>query len=937
MRRSDRSGADRTRRGAVAMGSAAALALTAIIPLSAASADEITDLGTASDHGVAAEPAGLQAESSPTGAWLVETEGTPTSRGGSPSVNSRHAREVIAEAQELGVDLSVRSELSSLWTGLSVTMSDADAALLAGADGVQAVFPVLPLELPPTPTSDVMPEMVSAITMTGADIAQSELGYDGEGIAVGIIDTGVDYHHPDLGGSGAETTFPTERVPVGYDFVGDDYNADDSSVDYQPVPAPDPDPDDCQSHGTHVAGIVGADGDPADGGVRGVAPGVTFGAYRVFGCDGSTTSDIMIEAMERALDDGMDVVNMSIGAAFASWPEYPTAVASAALVDAGVVVVASIGNEGDLGLWAAGAPGVGDDVIGVASYDNVEFMANSFGTQPDGAVYPYISAAGAADAPTSGELPLAIADLPLACEPLAGDYSGQAVVVQRGGCSFHIKAVNAQDAGAAAMVLYNNAPGLVSPTVEGETPITIAVPSLSLDDGLALVAAIEEGQAAELVWSDETISAPNPTGGLISDFSSYGMTADLQLKPDLGAPGGQIWSTMPLEQGGYGSKSGTSMASPHVAGAIALLLQARDDLDPGEIKDVLQNSADPTLWSLNTDFGLLEPVFRQGAGMLDIDAAILSTTRVSPGAIELGESEHGPVSRTVTLHNDGGTDVTYTVSAEDAIATGGDPDDPTFLYGVSSVDVPAQITVPAGSSVSVDVTIAPSADLEQAQYGGYLTLMPEDGEPIRVPYVGYAGDYQEVPLLTDIGYGLPVLGQLTACDRLIGADCTMNGEWDLMPDGATYSMADGDVPTFLVHLEHPAQSLEMTVYAAVDGERGAAIGPTATFLASEYVGRSGGAEAFTPYTWDGVLASVYRAGRHNTEWSVPDGDYIIGLTVVNALGDPENPDHVESADTAVFTIDRDGDGNPPSEFREQLRDVPPKMKGELRCIMLGQC
>ncbi|UFU08358.1 Fn3-like domain-containing protein [Ruania halotolerans] len=323
--------------------------------------------------------------------------------------------------------------------------------------------------------------------------------------------------------------------------------------------------------------------------------------------------------------------------------------------------------------------------------------------------------------------------------------------------------------------------------------------------------------------------------------------------------------------------------------------------------------------------------------MLDIDDAILASTRVSPGAIELGESEGGPVSETLTVHNDSDADVTYTVTAEDAIATNGDPNNPTFLYGVSTVEAPESVTVPAGSTVSFDVTIAPPEDLELAQYGGYLTLAPQEGEPVRVPYVGFAGDYQALPLLTDIGYGMPVLGQLTSCDRLIGVDCTMNGTWDLMPDGATYSMADGDVPTFLVHLEHPAQSVDLTVYAAVDGERGSAIGPTATFVDTEFVGRSGGAEAFTPYTWDGVLASVYRAGRHNNEWDVPDGDYIIEVTAVNALGDPENPDHVESVDSAVFTIDRDGDGNPPGEFEEQLRDVPPKMKGQLRCIMQGRC
>src|SRR5699024_6275087 len=163
-------------------------------------------------------------------------------------------------------------------------MDDHEAALLAQSDAVEAVFPVLSISVPPEERSETKPEMVSALAMTGADIVQSELGYTGEGIQVGILDTGVDYDHPDLGGQGEGTAFPTDRVTVGHDFVGDDYNADPASEAYQPVPHPDSDPDDCYGHGTHVAGIVGASGDPADGGVRGVAPDVTFGAYRVFGC-----------------------------------------------------------------------------------------------------------------------------------------------------------------------------------------------------------------------------------------------------------------------------------------------------------------------------------------------------------------------------------------------------------------------------------------------------------------------------------------------------------------------------------------------------------------------------------------------------------------------------------------------------------------------------
>jgi len=135
------------------------------------------------------------------------------------------------------------------------------------------------------------------------------------------MDTGIDIDHPDLGGNGVPggTPFPSARITHGWDFVGDAYNADPRSPSYDPVPHPDARPDDCAGHGTHVAGIVGA-----NGAVRGVAPGVTFGSYRVFGCQGSTEADIMLAAMERVLADGMNVLNMSIGSSY-QWPQYPTA------------------------------------------------------------------------------------------------------------------------------------------------------------------------------------------------------------------------------------------------------------------------------------------------------------------------------------------------------------------------------------------------------------------------------------------------------------------------------------------------------------------------------------------------------------------------------------------------------------------------------------
>ena len=144
------------------------------------------------------------------------------------------------------------------------------------------------------------------------------------------------------------------------------------------MPHPDPYPDDCVGHGTHVAGIIGA-----RGGVTGVAPDVTFGSYRVFGCNGATSADVMLAAMERIYRDGADVLNMSIAEDLSSWPQAPTAQAASRLVAKGIVVVAAAGNDRLDGLWAAGAPGVGEGVIAAASVDNLKVHVPAFAISPD--------------------------------------------------------------------------------------------------------------------------------------------------------------------------------------------------------------------------------------------------------------------------------------------------------------------------------------------------------------------------------------------------------------------------------------------------------------------------------------------------------------------------------------------------------------------------
>jgi minor extracellular serine protease Vpr len=282
-------------------------------------------------------PAGVSAAGPTTGQLTPSVQLPSPSSGG---VNGGQAPDIYLvqlsdgadtfrkQAKAVGLKYTERYAFKSLFKGVSVRIAPTDAGKLAGIASVSRVYPAHYYTLGPVVNAD--PELATAIQMTGADLAQ-QAGYTGQGVKVAVMDTGIDVDHPDLGGDGdaaAPHPFPNSRIVGGFDLVGDAYNADPESATYDPVPQPDAVPDDCNGHGTHVAGIIGADKASGPNGALGVAPKVSFGAYRVFGCAGSVTDDVMIAAMERIKADGMDVLNMSIGDAFNSWAGSPTAAAS---------------------------------------------------------------------------------------------------------------------------------------------------------------------------------------------------------------------------------------------------------------------------------------------------------------------------------------------------------------------------------------------------------------------------------------------------------------------------------------------------------------------------------------------------------------------------------------------------------------------------------
>ncbi|KAJ2847046.1 hypothetical protein IWW36_004052, partial [Coemansia brasiliensis] len=259
------------------------------------------------------------------GSYFIEFNSEPATAAGV----QEHV-DFIQQVQAAGVNLHMRNSFNRLFNGVAIDLPNIQN--LEQLEALPAVRRTWPMQMrtrsAAIQSSNVSPNLMFAHQHTGVDRVHSELGLDGTGIKVGIIDTGVDYMHPELGGCWKTPGCPFQ---YGSDFVGNNY---DSASTPDPHPGPDP-RDTCDGHGTHVTGIVAARGPK----VKGVAPGVTLGAYRIFGCPGNGTGqaadDVILKAMEAAHADGMDVINMSFGGG-SGWSEDPLSVAASRLVRDGI-------------------------------------------------------------------------------------------------------------------------------------------------------------------------------------------------------------------------------------------------------------------------------------------------------------------------------------------------------------------------------------------------------------------------------------------------------------------------------------------------------------------------------------------------------------------------------------------------------------------------
>lgn len=574
-------------------------------------------------------------------------------------------------------------------------------------------------------------------------------GYTGKGVKIAVLDTGIDYNHPDL----------KDAYKGGYDFVQND--TDPMETTYEDwVKAGKPGGDAATyvtSHGTHVSGTIAGQGkNSSEYATKGIAPDADLYAYRVLGPGGTGSAEGIIAAIDQAVAEGIDVMNLSLGANLND-PMYPTSIAINNAVLSGVTAVVAAGNEGNK-LYTLGSPGAAALALTVgASNVPISTLAAKGAIDGVSADLRFMARGYTDDITKLKGQSNTVVDVGLGDNYTGKDVKGKIVLMSRGVYTLDSKIAFAKAQGAAAVLMYNDnsAEGHI-PTHLGEGVNFIPTFSLTNGDGLALKQKLQAG-VASFTFTD--MSDFKTQGDTLADFSSRGPSrVTYDIKPEITAPGVSVLSTVPSFINSpteptnytyaYQRLSGTSMATPFTTGVTALLLQAQPDLEPEDVKAILMNTAD----SLSKPYS----VFEQGAGRVDPYEAIHSTMEIKvkdktpmiingkdkqlkedTAAISFGKmafkGKDLKDSREVTIENKSKEDKTFEVMV--TFQTDVRESKDAEKNGVE-VKTEESIKVPANSQITRNVSLSIPKTAEIGVYEGYVVYTNQDNpsETYQVPF-----------------------------------------------------------------------------------------------------------------------------------------------------------------------------------------------------------
>lgn len=627
-------------------------------------------------------------------AWLVKlnTPSIAQSQGISSNIASQTASIMTSQAlvesaiQTMDLNISIVAKTSKLVNGLLVKGDKREIEQLVAHNEVAGIFPIYDSELHIADSA----EYIKAAELVASGVA------NGSGVKVAVLDTGIDYTHAAFGGEGTEAAYvaaaedptdavawPQGQVMGGYDF----YNMD-------------PDPIDAgTSHGTHVSHSV-----------SGIAPNVELYVYSV--CAGGCPGVAQFMALEAAMDpngdgdisDRVDVINMSLGGDFGDIATDGVGLAINQAVKLGTNVVISAGNDGAYP-FIVGGPSTSENAlsVGAMTHPTDETLIPSGTINGEEAIIQLASFGPSEPYMLSNtDLEVVYPDAnQTACEAFADgtDFTGKAVVIDRGGCAFVTKVLMAQEKGAEfVFIANNNDDGTPAPMGGSSTEVTIPSVGITYQAGMALK---ESG-----IFSINVEAIV--TSGAIASFTSRGPSMDGLLKPEITAPGVNIMTAHPGTGTGLSGATGTSFSGPMTAGAMSLLKQAHPNRNAIELKATIMNTAnlDVTMEprSLNPETELA-PISYIGAGLVDVEkAANLPVAAwakdTKQAALSLGlinPSQATDYVKTVQVKNFTSESKTYDLSLEQRFSN-------DIERGALMVMHPDSITVPGGQTVSFDVT-----------------------------------------------------------------------------------------------------------------------------------------------------------------------------------------------------------------------------------------